>query len=89
MADDGQDENLLFLKLADITGPWELVSYMKNFGEQAYFVNIPSKFISPDGRKLWLCYAANFTNLVKVHAEIPVNPPGSRYGLVLQEIELI
>ena len=33
---------------------------MKDFGEQAYFVNFPSKFISSDGRTLWLCYSANF-----------------------------
>ena len=27
-----------------------LVTYMKDFGEMAYFVNIPSKFISEDGK---------------------------------------
>ena len=26
-----------------ITGPWRLVVYMKDFGEQAYFLNFPSK----------------------------------------------
>ena len=29
-----------------ISGPYRLVVYMKHFGEQAYFVNFPSKFIS-------------------------------------------
>ena len=38
-----------------------MVSYMKDFGEQAYFLNFPSKFISPDGQTLWLCYSANFS----------------------------
>ena len=33
-----------------ITGPWRMVSYMKDFGEQGYFLNFPSKFISPDGQ---------------------------------------
>jgi hypothetical protein len=60
---------------------------MKDFGEQAYFVNIPSKFISPDGRTAWLWYSGNFApdwNGVKI-AE---NPPGSHYGLVMQKITL-
>ena len=60
---------------------------MKNFGEQAYFVNFPSKFISDDGKTLWICYSGNFA--VNWNGEaIQENPPGSHYGLVLQEIEL-
>ena len=50
------------LESPQITGPWNLVVYMHYFGEQAYFVNIPSKFISADGRTAWLLYTANFTN---------------------------
>lgn len=45
-----------------ITGPWRLVAHLSNFGEQACFVNLPSKFISADGRTLWLCYSANFSS---------------------------
>jgi len=70
-----------------ITGPFKMAQYLYHFGEQAYFVNIPSKFISADGLTLWLCYAANFApewNGVKIKA----NPPGSRYGMCLQEIRL-
>jgi len=70
-----------------MTGPWKLVAYLRRFGEQAYFVNIPSKFISPDGRTMWLCYAANFSSGwggVKFRG----NPPGSRYALCLQEIRI-
>ena len=55
--------NTYILESDLITGPWKLVVYMKNFGEQAYFANIPSKFISADGRTAWLCYSANFTNV--------------------------
>ena len=61
---------------------------MKDFGEQAYFVNIPSKFISKDGLKFWLAYSGNFAtdwNGMKIIA----NPPGSHYGLVLQKVELL
>ena len=68
-----------------ITGPWKLVTYMKSFGEQAYFVNIPSKFIDPRGRGLWLGYSANFAvgwNGNKIN----FNPIGSGYGFTLQHV---
>lgn len=43
-----------------LTSLWRLVSYLKDFREQAYFVNMPRKFISPDGVTGWLCYSGNF-----------------------------
>ena len=33
------------LESDDVTGPWSLVTYAARFGPQAYFVNIPSKFM--------------------------------------------
>ena len=80
--------NTYILESDNITGPWRLVTYMKRFGEQAYFVNIPSKFIGKDGRTLWICYAANFSSGwggIKFKS----NPPGSRYGMCLQEVKLL
>ena len=80
--------NSYLLESDRITGPFKRVQYLHHFGEQAYFVNIPSKFISADGRTLWLCYAANFApdwNGMKIQS----NPPGSRYGMCLQEIRLL
>jgi hypothetical protein len=80
--------NTYILEADQMTGPWRLVTYMKNFGEQAYFVNFPSKFISPDGKTAWLCYSANFApdwNNEKIESK----PPGSHYGLVLQEVQLL
>jgi hypothetical protein len=71
-----------------ITGPWRMVAYLKDFGEQAYFLNIPSKFLSDDGRTLWLCYSANFSpgwNGV----DLKIHPPGGRYGLCLHELKLL
>jgi hypothetical protein len=76
------------LEADELTGPWKLITYMKDFGEQAYFVNFPSKFIAEDGKKLWMCYSGNFARGWN-GTEIIENPPGSHYGLVLQEIELI
>ena len=52
--------NTFVLESEHITGPWKLVTFMKEFGRQGYFPNFPSKFIGADGRTLWLCYAANF-----------------------------
>ena len=74
--------NTFVLESERITGPWKLVTFMKEFGRQGYFPNFPSKFIGADGRTLWLCYAANFG------CADPPMPPGSRYGMCLQEVTL-
>jgi hypothetical protein len=70
-----------------ITGPWRLVNFLEKFGPQAYFVNIPSRFLGPDGRTGWLCYSANFTNLA-LGTHFKPNPPGSKYAMCLQEFRL-
>ena len=77
--------NTFVLESDNITGPWKLVTFMEKFGIQAYFVNIPSKFISADGKTAWLCYAANFTNAA-LSTRWEANPPGSKYAMCLQEI---
>jgi len=71
------------LESSRITGPWNMVTYLNSFGPQAYFVNIPSKFISKDGKTMWLCYSANWSRKKENG-----NPPGSKYALCLQEIKL-
>ena len=76
--------NTFILESSDICGPWKMVTYMTKFGEQGYFVNIPTKFISEDGRKGWLCYSANYTK-----AQFKVNPPGGIYSMCLHEFELL
>jgi hypothetical protein len=79
--------NTFILESNYITGPWKLVVFMEKFGQQAYFVNIPSKFISVDGRTIWLCYSANFTNHY-LGTNWKADPPGSRYAMCLQEVAL-
>lgn len=79
--------NTYILESESLTGEWKLVTYMKDFGEQAYFVNFPSKFISSDGNKMWICYSGNFAKGWNGEV-INANPPESAYGMVLQEIEL-
>ncbi len=82
--------NTYILESDHITGPWKLVVYLRDFGEQAYFVNIPSKFISEDGRTLWLCYASNFSNgNPNWNTHYRDIPPGGGYGMTLQQIKLL
>ncbi len=73
----------MLLEAERITGPYRLVTYWTNFGPFAYFVNIPSKFISGDGRTFWLAYSANWAMKNR-----PGNPPGSHYSLSLHEVTL-
>lgn len=80
--------NTYILEADRITGPWKLAAYLNHFGEQAYFVNIPSKFIGDDGRTLWLCYSANFSSGWGGTTFLS-RPPGSRYTMCLQELRLL
>lgn len=78
-----------YLPKADApTGPWRLVTDLKHFGEPGYFVNLPSKFISTDGRTGRLWYSGNFATDWNGE-KIKVNLPGPRYGMVLQQIRLL
>jgi hypothetical protein len=79
------------LESETITGPWKRVAYFDDFGPMAYFVNIPSKFVSDDGKTMWLCYSANFTAKGRWHDPAfyeSLKPPGSTYAMSLHEIEL-
>ncbi len=67
-------------------GPWKLIRYFDRFGEAAYFVNIPSKFISEDGMTMWMCYSANFGQR---EFHLQEKPDGSRYSMSLHEIKLL
>lgn len=80
--------NTYLLESDSLTGKWKLITYLKSFGEQAYFVNIPTKFISDDGKSAWLLYSGNFApdwNGMKIQEK----PKGSHYGLVMQKIEFL
>jgi hypothetical protein len=83
--------NTYILESDQIAGPWRLVTFMEQFGVQAYFVNIPSRFISADGRTAWLCYSANFSNLggLIYGTQWQPDPEGSMYALCLQEFRLL
>lgn len=76
-----------------VYGPWKMITYLKDFGPQAYFVNIPSKFISKDGKTAWLSYSANFINTNFKDSTDPGpytgNPEGSLYTMSLHEIKFL
>jgi hypothetical protein len=80
--------NTYILESDRLDGDWKIVTYMKDFGVQAYFVNIPSKFISGDGRQMWLLYSGNFS-LDPNGERWPRNPPGGHYGMTFQKFELL
>jgi hypothetical protein len=82
------------LESPDLSGPWRLVATLPDFGPQAYFLNAPSKFLSADGTRFWLCYSANYTNsdLAREVLGQPYrepDPPGSAYAMTLLELELL
>lgn len=73
------------LLMADtLTGPWKVLSWLEQFGHEAYFLNIPSKFISPESQRFWLCYSANWSN-----KNTPGHPEGSHYSLSLREFAFV
>jgi hypothetical protein len=83
-----QKYNSYFLEADTLTGPWRIISYLKDFGEQAYFINFPTKFIDPrDPTKMWMLYSGNYANCFGFGLQ--ANLPGSRYGMCWQEIQFL
>lgn len=72
---------LTFWEADEITGPYRLVHYLRDWGPQAYFPNIPAKFISSDGRTMWLCASCNYSCKEQ-------KPFGCRYAASFHEIVL-
>jgi len=46
------------LEAASLTGPFKMVTYLPRFGQQAYFVSFPSKWL--DGENAVMTFSANF-----------------------------
>jgi hypothetical protein len=80
--------NTYILESDKLEGEWKIIVYMKDFGEQAYFVNVPSKFIGKDGKTFWLLYSSNFADDWNGQ-RIGRNPPGSHYGITFQKVQLL
>jgi hypothetical protein len=68
-------------------GPFHLVSYMPRFGQQAYFVSIPSRFLGPAGsREAIMTFSANFN--CKTGGCQP-NIGGAEYGANLLPVRFV
>lgn len=63
-------------------GPWKHLDYLKEFGSQAYFACLPSKFISDDNLKFSMFWSANWYQNTRSY------PEGSRYALCVGNFEL-
>ena len=72
---------LIFWEADKITGPYRMVHYLRDWGPQTYFPNIPAKFISPDGKTMWLCASSNYSSG-------KYDPVSCRYSMTLHEIVL-
>lgn len=83
---DDAPHDTMILEANAVTGPWKMVEYLPAFGPNAYFVNLPTKFISDDGRTAWLCYSSCWDSKWVFRAG---NPPGSHYSMSLHEIRLL
>jgi hypothetical protein len=73
--------NFIVLEADQITGPYKMVHYMKDWGVQTYFPNIPTQLIGEDGQTAWLTVAANYN-------AANFNPHQSRYAASMHEIIL-
>ena len=69
----------IFWEADKITGPYKIVHYMRNWGQQAYFPNIPSQMINDDGRSAWMTVACNYSVQ-------NINPHQCRYAASMHEI---
>ena len=81
--DDASFFNTMILESDAIDSEYKVVQYMKGFASASYFMNIPSRFISSDGKTMWLCYSSNYFP----HLQMSVMG-GSFYALCLSEITL-
>lgn len=78
------DFDTYVLESSQMTGPWKLVHYFPSWGTQGYYPNLPTKFLSGDGRNGWMWYGANFAPFDRTQ-----DPPGSGYHLVEQRIRFL
>jgi hypothetical protein len=89
-----KDFDFFILESDSLTGPYKMVQYWEAFGQQGYYPNIPSKFLSGDGKSAWLWYGANFqprdqTVTPGGAGYETQDPMGGGYHMVEQEIRFL
>jgi len=77
--------NAIILESDTIDGEYKVIQYLKQFATVSYFLNIPSKFISSDGRTMWLSYSSNYCKEI---GDKKATIGGSIYAWCLTEFHL-
>ena len=80
---DATHFDTLILESDTIDGEYKVIQYMKEFAAVSYFMTIPSRFISDDGKTMWLGYSSNY--FPNIHFP---SIGGSCYAMCLSEITL-
>ena len=88
---DGQYDTWI-AEAQDLWGPWSLVTYWNAFADQAYFAQIPSKFIQRDGRFV-LFYSGGWSGVKPLPPSWNKQPaipalPSATYSLCVAEFRL-
>ena len=88
---DGQYDTWI-AEADELHGPWSLVTYWNAFADQAYFAQIPSKFIQADGRFM-LFYSGGWSGVKPLPPEWRKQPaipelPNAAYALCVAEFRL-
>ena len=73
-------------------GPWSIVTYWNAFGEGAYYGQIPSKFIKPDGSFV-MFYSGGWGGPTPIPRELQkdstlIDHPSAQYTLCVAEFQL-
>jgi len=81
---DGGNFDTWFLESDDITGPWSVVTYMRDFGPQIYFSNFPSKFSAKAAQDKMFDATMMSSANYDAGGGGP-NPPNSAYHMNMQQ----
>lgn len=72
----------IFWEADQITGPYKIVHYMRDWGAQTYFPNITPQFINDDGTSAWMTVASNYSVQ-------NINPHQNRYAASMHEFAFV
>jgi hypothetical protein len=85
--DDWNRSDFVVLHSADdsLTSGWRMVRIWHDFGTFGYMPNVPSKFVSADGRTFWMGFSTDNGH----RAGVVTNPAGANYSYDLREVRLV
>jgi hypothetical protein len=88
----GSQRDTWIAEADNLWGPWSIVTYWDAFAEGAYYAQIPSKFIKPDGR-FAMFYSGAWGGPTPLPPDLHKNPtlidyPSAQYTLCVAEFEI-